>query len=87
MIPPPLAVFVSEGLGVSGGVLTFLNRYGIMLLMHCPHCSHEIDDQDLARYLAAKGGAKGGRSTSKAKQRASRENGKKGGRPRKQKTE
>jgi len=44
--------------------------------MQCPHCSKEIPDADLARHLAAKGGS----STSDAKQKASRENGKKGGR-------
>ena len=28
--------------------------------MKCPHCGQEIDDKDLARYLAAKGGRASG---------------------------
>lgn len=35
--------------------------------MLCPHCKNEIDDTDVARYLAAKGGA----ATGKRKARSS----------------
>jgi hypothetical protein len=53
--------------------------------MICPHCNQEIDDKEIARHLASKGGRKGGRSTSPAKQAASRRNAKLGGRPKKEK--
>jgi hypothetical protein len=45
--------------------------------MKCPHCDHEIPDNDIAKHFAGKGGA----STSGTKKESSRENGKKGGRP------
>lgn len=45
----------------------------------CPLCGGELD----AETIAAELGRLGGKSKSKAKQEASRENGKKGGRPRK----
>lgn len=47
----------------------------------CPHCAGTISSEELAKFLASKGG----QSHSKKKSEASRENGKKGGRPRKQK--
>lgn len=47
--------------------------------MECPHCKAMIPDQDIAKYLAGKGGA----STSDAKRAAAALNGKKGGRPKK----
>lgn len=48
--------------------------------MKCPCCNHEIPDQDIAKYLAGKGG----QSTSDAKRAAAIANGKKsGGRPKK----
>jgi len=57
--------------------------------MICHHCNNIINDKDVAAHMGRigglKGGAIGGKSTSEAKQRASRENGKKGGRPRKEK--
>lgn len=45
----------------------------------CPHCKKEIDIKEPFRQI----GAIGGSSTSEKKQNSSRENGKKGGRPRK----
>jgi len=53
--------------------------------MICPHCHNEISEADIARHFAAIGGRKGGQSTSEAKRQAARENGKRGGRPRKEK--
>lgn len=47
--------------------------------MRCPHCGEEISDDEVAKYL----GQRGGKVKSEAKAKASRENGKKGGRPRK----
>lgn len=49
--------------------------------MKCPHCGKELDLEALRRELMAEQG----RAKSEAKQAASRENGKKGGRPRKAK--
>ena len=48
--------------------------------MKCPHCNTELTPEEVAKML----GKLGGRSTSEAKQKAARENGKKGGRPKKQ---
>jgi hypothetical protein len=47
--------------------------------MKCPNCGHEIEVP-----TASDMGKIGGASKSKAKQKAARENGKKGGRPKKQ---
>lgn len=47
--------------------------------MKCPCCNHEISDQDIAKYLATKGG----KATTDAKKAAAKLNGKKGGRPKK----
>ena len=47
--------------------------------MRCPHCGRDIDDQEVARHLAAKGGA----ARTELKREASRRNGRLGGRPRK----
>ncbi len=49
----------------------------------CPYCHNEIPLSFYAKHFAAKGGRLGGKSRSEAKRRASRENGKKGGRPKK----
>ncbi len=49
----------------------------------CPFCHQEIPLSFYAKHFAAEGGRVGGRSRSAAKQQASRENGKKGGRPKK----
>jgi general stress protein YciG len=43
----------------------------------------EIDISEAARIMGRKGGKVGGRSKSPEKQKASKENGKKGGRPKK----
>lgn len=43
----------------------------------------EIDISEAARIMGRKGGKVGGKSKSPDKQKASKENGKKGGRPRK----
>jgi len=57
--------------------------------MICKYCNQDIPDTEVAAHMGRigglKGGAIGGKSTSEAKQRASRENGKKGGRPKKEK--
>lgn len=45
--------------------------------MNCPKCSHQITDEEIARYFAAKGGS----ASTEAKRRSAAENGKKGGRP------
>jgi len=50
--------------------------------MNCPVCKHEHDDAEVVSEAAAINGRK--KSTAKAM--ASRANGKKGGRPRKEKT-
>lgn len=44
--------------------------------MKCPHCGKKISKSDIAREI--------GRHTSEKKAKASAENGKKGGRPRKE---
>lgn len=44
--------------------------------MKCPHCNKEIDPAYIAREI--------GKNTSEKKAAASRENGKRGGRPKKQ---
>ena len=49
----------------------------------CPFCHQEITLSFYAKHLAAEGGRLGGKSRSAAKRSASRENGKKGGRPKK----
>lgn len=43
----------------------------------------EVDISEAARIMGRKGGKVGGKSTSEAKKKAVRENGKKGGRPKK----
>lgn len=48
-------------------------------MLLCPNCGHKINVKKIMREM----GSKGGKSTSEAKSNASRENGKKGGRPRK----
>ena len=50
-------------------------------MMKCPHCQGDIPMALFTRYIGKLGGSK----TSAAKKLSSRENGKKGGRPRKQK--
>ena len=50
----------------------------------CPHCNQDIPLSLYAQHFASTGGRIGGRSRSKSKVTASKENGKKGGRPRKQ---
>lgn len=52
--------------------------------MNCPHCSKPIDPELIIKTGSALLGSKGGAKTSKSKASSSRENGKKGGRPRKQ---
>lgn len=47
--------------------------------MKCPHCLKNISDKLIARHLASKAGS----VKSEAKATAARENGKKGGRPKK----
>ena len=49
--------------------------------MKCPHCQGDIPLTLFTRYIGKLGGSK----TSVVKKLSSRENGKKGGRPRKQK--
>ncbi len=49
----------------------------------CPFCHQEISLSFYAKHFAAVGGRVGGKSRSAAKRSASRENGKKGGRPKK----
>jgi len=49
----------------------------------CPHCGQAIPLAAYAQQFAAQGGRKGGKSCSEAKRRASSENGKLGGRPKK----
>ena len=49
--------------------------------MKCPHCNKTINESDIAKHFASKGGA----ATSAQKKNASRANGKLGGRPRKKK--
>ncbi len=49
----------------------------------CPYCHNEIPLNFYTKHFAAKGGRLGGKSRSAAKRRASRKNGKKGGRPKK----
>ncbi len=49
----------------------------------CPFCHQQISLSFYAKHFAAEGGRVGGKSRSAAKRRASRENGKKGGRPKK----
>ena len=44
--------------------------------MRCPHCGGEITNKDISSFLGSK--------TSEAKKRSSRENGKLGGRPKKE---
>ena len=44
--------------------------------MKCPYCKKQIDPKDIASEI--------GRHNSEAKKKAARENGKKGGRPRKE---
>ena len=51
--------------------------------LSCPHCNREIPLSHYAKVFAGKGGRMGGRSCSEAKKRASKENGRKGGRPKK----
>lgn len=41
--------------------------------MICPNCKHDIDDKEIARHFAARGG----RATSDAKKRSSAENARK----------
>lgn len=45
--------------------------------MICPHCQKEVPDEVIAAHL----GSKGGKVKSDAKAKASRENGKKGWKP------
>lgn len=51
--------------------------------MKCPHCQQVIDNALIAAEMGRVGGAIGGKSTSEAKRKASAENGKRGGRPKK----
>ncbi len=51
--------------------------------LSCPFCHQQISLSFYAKHFAAEGGRVGGKSRSAAKRRASRENGKKGGRPKK----
>jgi len=59
--------------------------------MKCPHCKKEIPLKEYAKHFAASGDRVGGKAskgkTSDKKKRASRLNGKLGGRPKKTKTE
>ena len=48
----------------------------------CPHCGTTIDATEFAKEAVRKSAARGGAAKTPAKQAASRENGKKGGRPR-----
>lgn len=48
--------------------------------MKCPHCSKEIKDGLIAAHIGRRGGSR----TSEAKRAAVRANGRKGGRPRKE---
>jgi hypothetical protein len=58
--------------------------------MKCPHCNKDISEKEIAKHLGARGGAIGGKAskgkTSDKKKRASRANGKLGGRPKKKTT-
>lgn len=47
------------------------------MTFNCPHCRKKISNEHLAHYLASRGGS----SRSTAKKRASRMNGRLGGRP------
>lgn len=51
--------------------------------MNCPHCKKQIEDA----LIVSEAGRINGRKTSEARTIASRENGKKGGRPKKEKGE
>ena len=55
--------------------------------MICPHCNKTINESDLNKHFASKGGKVGGKiggkSKSEKKKNASRANGKLGGRPKK----
>ncbi len=53
------------------------------MVVPCPYCHREIPLSLYAKHFAAEGGRVGGKSRSAAKRHASRENGKKGGRPKK----
>jgi len=49
----------------------------------CPYCYQDIPLSHFTSHLGRKGGPIGGKSCSEAKKKASRENGKLGGRPKK----
>jgi|TARA_R100000084_G_scaffold109200_1_gene74753 hypothetical protein len=53
--------------------------------MKCPHCKKEINESDIAKHFASKGGKVGGKVKNKKRAAASRANGKLGGRPKKKK--
>ena len=53
--------------------------------MKCPHCNKTINESDLNKHFASKGGKVGGKVKNKKRAAASRANGKLGGRPRKTK--
>ena len=55
--------------------------------MKCPHCKKDISEKEVAAHFGRIGGKLGGQATSDKKKRASRANGKLGGRPKKIKTE
>ena len=61
--------------------MTYPNETGIIKNMDCPHCGHDIP---IALFSAHLGRLNKGK-TSEAKAKASRENGKLGGRPPKKK--
>jgi hypothetical protein len=52
--------------------------------VHLTYLPKEVDEVDAVSSFAASLGSRGGKSTSEAKRKASAENGKLGGRPRKQ---